>query len=261
MPPTAGPGFAKQGGRTGDWRPSEAASHLAELVGSQVGLATPLVACLCAAGVWSATRQFRRHSAAALLAAMVLPGVAVFVQHAIGDRVQANWPAILFPAACLAAAAYTTRFWRLAVGVGFAITAVVYLQASTALLPLPRSLDPTVTQLGGWDEMARQIGQTPAAFVAADNYGPASILAHDLTKPVIGLGKRWSLFALPVAPTAGQTGLLLRSRRRAGLPDPAPWSDIVPIEVLTRSRNGVVAEQYDLYRVTARGDMVRLPGR
>ena len=39
-----------------------------------------------------------------LLAALTLPGAAVFVQHALGDRVQGNWPAILYPAAAVAAA-------------------------------------------------------------------------------------------------------------------------------------------------------------
>ena len=60
---------------------------------------------------------------------------------------------------------------------------------------------------------------------------------------------------------AGQTGLLVRSRRRASPPDPAPWLSIVPAGTIARSRGGVVAEQYDLFRVTARGDMVQLPSR
>ena len=128
-------------------------------------------------------------------------------------------------------------------------------------MPLPRRLDPTVIQLGGWDALARQVGQMPAAFVAADGYGPASILAHSLATPVIGLDARWGFFDQQATPIAGETGLLLRSRRRTGLPDTAPWSAIVPMGVITRGRNGVVAEQYDLYRVTAREDMTRLPAR
>jgi hypothetical protein len=124
---------------------------------------------------------------------------------------------------------------------------------------LPRRLDPTLIQLGGWSALARDVAATPGAFVAADNYGLASMLAHDLPGPVIGVEPRWALFGLPDAPIAGQQGLLLRSRRRAGPPDPAPWLSITPVGVLTRQRNGVTAEQYDLFRVAARGNMLRLP--
>ncbi len=144
---------------------------------------------------------------------------------------------------------------------GFAVTALVYLQASTAAFALPRRADPTLIQLGGWDGLAAQVASMPAGFVAADNYGLAATLAHDLPGPVIGVEPRWRLFRLATAPVAGQSGLLLRSRRRAGLPDPAPWLSLTPAGVLTRSRDGIVAEQYDVYRVTARSDMLRLPSR
>ncbi len=251
--------FAKQGGRTGDWRPADALRFMGELLGSQLGLGTPLVAILCAAGVWAAARRWRQGAAPALLASLTVPGVLLFLQHALGDRVQANWPAILFPAACIAAIAYVPRFWRPAAALGFAIGAVVYLQAATAILPLPRRLDPTLIRLGGWDSLAGQIAAHPASFVAADEYGLAAILAHDLPGPVMGAEPRWTLFNLPTAATAGQTGLLVRSQRRSGPPDPALWSRIEPIGTATRSRGGILAEQYNLFRVTAREDMVRLP--
>ena len=206
--------FAKQGGRTGDWRPTDALRHVGELLAGQLGLGTPLVALLCAAGVWAAARRWRQGAAPALLAAFTVPGVVVFVQHAFGDRVQANWPAVLFPAACIAAAAYAPRFWRPAAALGFAIGAVVYVQAATALLPVPRALDPTLIRLGGWDGLARDIDALHPAFVAADNYGLASILAHDLPGIVVGAEPRWSLFALPA-------GVGRRAERYPG-PQPPP---------------------------------------
>ncbi len=252
--------FAKQGGRTGAWRPAAATGHLAELLGGQMALGTPGVAILCAAGVWAAARRCRQGSAPALLAALTVPGAAVFLQHALGDRVQANWPAVLFPAACIAAAAYASRFWRQAAWLGFTVTGVVYVQVTVAFA-LPRRLDPTILRMGGWPGFTEQIGSRHAAFVAADNYATASLLAHDLPGPVIGAESRWSMFALPTAPIAGQAGLLIRSSRRASPPDPAPWLSMVPAGSIARSRGGVVAEEYDLFRVTARGDMVQLPSR
>ncbi|HEY4173251.1 MAG TPA: glycosyltransferase family 39 protein, partial [Rhodopila sp.] len=49
-------GFVKQGGRVEDWRPARAAGFLAELVGGQIGLATPLVWVLCMIGLVVAVR-------------------------------------------------------------------------------------------------------------------------------------------------------------------------------------------------------------
>ncbi len=255
--------FVKQGGRNGDWHPADALRFLSELIGGQLGLATPLVAVLSVAGVWAAARRFRQGSAPALLACLTVPGAAVFLEHALGDRVQANWPAVLFPAAVIAAAAYAPRFWRPAAALGFAITALVYVQAATAALPLPRKMDPTLIRLGGWDRMtaavAQRAAQDGAAFVTADDYGIAAMLAHALPGPVAGDEPRWALFALPQADLAGRTGLLVRSQRRHGPPDPAPFLSVQPAGTVTRGRGGVLAETYDLYRVVARGSLPTLP--
>ena len=43
--------FAKQGGRTGDWHPARSMQFIGELLGSQLGLATPLIAVLLGAGM------------------------------------------------------------------------------------------------------------------------------------------------------------------------------------------------------------------
>ncbi len=96
------------------------------------------------------------------------------------------------------------------------------------MLPLPRALDPTLIRLGGWDGLRGHLAAQHAGFIAADNYGVAAILAHDLPGPVVGAEPRWALFALPQAPVGGQTGLLIRSQRRDGPPDPAPWPTITP---------------------------------
>jgi 4-amino-4-deoxy-L-arabinose transferase-like glycosyltransferase len=251
--------FAKQGGRTGDWRPADALSHVLELLGGQIGLATPWIALLCTAGIWGAARRVRQGSAPVLLAALTLPSIAVFLQHALGDRVQANWPAVLYPAASVAAVAYAGRWWRPAAGLGFALTALVYVQAAAAPLRLPRRLDPTLIRLGGWDSLVRQVAAQKADFVAADNYGLASVLAHGLPGTVVGAESRWDLFGLPQAPIAGQTGLLVRSTRRAGPPEAGPWTSITPAGTITRSRDGVVAETYALYRVVAAAALPLLP--
>jgi hypothetical protein len=67
----------------------------------------------------------------------------------------------------------------------------------------------------------------------------------------VGAEKRWALFRLPPAVLAGQTGLLVRSDRRAGGPDPAVWPGAALIGHARRARAGIVAESYSFYRVTA----------
>lgn len=259
--------FAKQGGRTGDWDPGAALRHLSELLGGQVGLATPLVFVLLSAGVWAAIRRAAvRDPAWSLLAALTLPGLLVFVQHAIGDRVQANWPAIVYPAAAICAGAVCAtglgwRLWRPAVALGLAITALVYVQGAAAPFPLPRRLDPILIRLGGWDGVSRDLEairrQQGAAWIASEAYGVASLLAWRAPPgvPVLGAEDRWALFRLPRASSA-EPGLLLVSQRRSEPPDPAYWSAARQVGQVVRTRggapDGVEAERFRVYRVTQR---------
>ena len=106
--------FARQGGRVDAWHPANAVRFLGELIAGQFGLATPLVFVLCVAGVVVAARRAwqTRDAAWSLLTALTLPAVLLFVQHALGDRVQGNWPAIIYPAAAIAAAGLQAPAWR-----------------------------------------------------------------------------------------------------------------------------------------------------
>ena len=263
--------FVKQGGRAGDWDPAEALRHLSELLGGQIGLATPLVFALFAAGALAAARRLpARDPAWTLLAALILPGAAVFVQHALGDRVQGNWPAVLYPAAAVAAGALDgrpwRRLWRPAAVLGFVLTGLVYVQTVAAPLPLPRRLDPGLARLAGWPELAREADELRAregaAYLAAESYALASELAWHAPPgvAVLGVEERWRLFDLPrpddAAPTgdAGRAGLLVQSTRRSEPPDPARWRDVREVGRLVRARAGVVAEEYRVYRATRRED-------
>ncbi len=256
--------FAKQGSRTGVWQPAAALHHLGELLAGQAGLATPLIFLLCLAGLLAAgQRGGRGDPGAALLLAFSLPVALVFVEHALGDRVQANWPAILYPAAAIAAAALTDAgcaapLWRRllppALALGLAMTAIVYAQAAFAPLALPPRLDPTLRQLGGWPMLARQIAADDPAFVVVENYGLAAELAWLLPPEiaVIGAGPRWAYFALPDARAgiAGRGGLFV------SIGDNLPatgWEPAIPRGIVLRRRNGVLAASYRLYAVEAAG--------
>jgi 4-amino-4-deoxy-L-arabinose transferase-like glycosyltransferase len=258
--------FVKQGGRTGEWQPQAALQHLSELIGGQFALATPLVFVLFGAGlVLAVSGAARRDPAWSLLAAATLPGLLVFVQHAFGGRVQANWVAVIYPPLAVAAAAAGARWWRAAAAFGFALTALVYVQAAASPFPLPRRLDPTLIRLAGWDALARDADQmrrdTAADCLASEDYGQASLLAWwapDGTA-VSGAEPRWRLFDLP-RPSC-RAGLLLISQRRREGPDPALWKEAEQVGHLTRARAGVEAEAFRVYRVVMRegAPAARLP--
>ncbi len=254
--------FAKQGGRIDAWRPAQAAQYLGELIAGQVGLATPLVLLLCVAGLALACRRaWQRESGWTLLVALSLPAVAVFVEHAFADRVQGNWPAIVYPTAVIAAAGLQAPRWRRlyrpAVFLGLAMTAVVYLQATRALLPVPTRVDPSALQLAGWPELAAQVEgarrRDRASFVATDQYGVASELAYWLpgNVQVVGIEQRWRMFDLPTAALDGRLGILVRSARREALVGTGPWATRDLLGVVARQRDGQTVELYRLYRVIA----------
>ncbi|MBB3172222.1 4-amino-4-deoxy-L-arabinose transferase-like glycosyltransferase [Endobacter medicaginis] len=259
--------FHKQGGRTGAWHPT--LRYLGELVGGQIGLATPLIALVWVLGcmwLWrrrrpagaAAAATMPPHAAAAtiLLCVIALP-TAVFVQHAIGDRVQANWPVLVYPALAIAGGLWcVTRparwSWLPAVSLACAvpIVAAVWLQATIAPFRLPPKQDVTLARLAGWPALASEIDRlAPEGLpIAADEYGLASELAWHLPQRIVlGAEARWALFDLPEVDR--QEVVLVRRLRANDPPDPALWGQAVPIAGVERCRNAeTCADRYVLYR-------------
>ena len=258
----------KQGARGGEGPPLRALQFLAELVAGQLALATPVIAVLCAAGLLAALRRGARDRPGWVLLAGLsgMPAV-VFTLHALGERVQANWPGIAYPAACIAAAAIVPtlavrwqRWVRPGLALGLAITAATWAQATLAPLPLPPPLDPTLLRLAGWNALAADIAATARregiTIVATTNYGHAALLARLLPPDiaVVGLEGRWALFRLPDARPvlAGRPLLLLHSARRDERLHTDALATPQQIATLTRGRDGMAAEQFRLYRATGR---------
>jgi hypothetical protein len=144
-----------------------------------------------------------------------------------------------------------------ALALGAAMPAGVYRPARAAPHPLPRRSDPSLARLGGWPEFTAAVAAAAdregAAFVAAEEYGLASVLAFRLPRErvVVAMDPRWRLFALPMPP-APVTGLLVRSERRGEGPPLWPGAQAVPGPEgrLVRSRRGITAEAYRLHHVT-----------
>jgi 4-amino-4-deoxy-L-arabinose transferase-like glycosyltransferase len=258
-------GFLRQGGRVADWRPERAAQFLAELVGGQIGLATPGIFILFTVGIVVAIRMTARSRDPAwtLLAAFSVPPLLVFVQHAVGDRVEGNWPAIVYPAAAVAAAGQPSTIWRRWMwpsGVlGFVIAAAVYGHVMTGRPAVPGGRDPVARQLFGWAELAARaetMRQTAHAdFISAEPYGVAAELAWSLPSDVAvtGTGFHWAFTTLPLAETGDRYGLLIRPERYGDALDSSEWRDASRLPDIARTGADGEIERYAVFRVRSFG--------
>lgn len=139
--------FTFQFGRVGSGQVT--LKYLGEFLGAQLGLATPLIFLLMVVGLWRASRRGRD---TLVLAVLAWTGIAYFLQHALHDRVQGNWPCFLFPAlAILAADAFATtgkaRWLSFAAApLAALLLLLTYAQAQFGVIPLQR--DPLARMLG-----------------------------------------------------------------------------------------------------------------
>ncbi|MDD2875755.1 MAG: glycosyltransferase family 39 protein [Acidiphilium sp.] len=251
--------FIKQGGRTTHFDPADALGHLAGLIGGQIVLITPGVIALMSIGVWCAVRT--RDSAVTLAWLTVLVPGAVFAEHTLSGAVQPNWPAVMIPGAALAAAGaasrITRRFLLPAVGLGAAMSALVYVQAIAAPVPLPVHRDPTALQLAGWRHLTADVVRMAElrhiGTIAASDYGLIAEIAHDAPPrfAVAGVGARWHYFARSRL-AAGQKMVLIIPD---DLPKPAAASfvGVTRLGSVSRTRNHAVIEAYHVYVVTFTG--------
>ena len=127
--------FAFQFGRVGGGNPT--VRYVIEFVGAQLGLATPLILVLGAIGFWQARRPGHDRF---LLFVMIAVALVYFLQHALRDRVQGNWPAFLYPALAILAAdaASRSKAWlaRGAAPLAALMLAITYAHVLFGILPL-----------------------------------------------------------------------------------------------------------------------------
>ncbi len=251
--------YFKQGGREAAFNPARAAQFFGELVAGQTALCTPLIATLAGWGLWHLRRDTTPGARLVLWLSLV-PGV-VLLAHVLSDRVQGNWVAILYPEACLAAAMLPgqvlSRWLKPAVGLGFGITALAYVQAVAAPVPLPAALDTEGAQLSGWRDLAAGAMAGQPAFVTADDYATISVLAVEGPPGVLVAGfpdrwqPRWWYFGYKPAVAPGAVGVLVTRRPETPCPQ--------LLGTVTRHRGAEVFATYRLCRFTAGSAGVALP--
>lgn len=211
--------FVKQGGRAGDWHPLRAIGFLGELIGGQIGLATPVVFILFCIGIVWCLRRAGGDSVARLLAFLCLVPIAVFVQHAFGGRVQANWPVVLYPAASLAAAVSIHRI-GLACATGLGLTLVVTTQGIFAPLPLSAHYDVIARQTADWSGLSNQVRAAlpPGRALMVGDYALAAILSFETARAAVySYDTRWA-YLDRAKQSPGPSALLLRDTEKPDLP-------------------------------------------
>jgi 4-amino-4-deoxy-L-arabinose transferase-like glycosyltransferase len=244
--------YVKQGGRVTQFDAARAVQFLIELVAGQMALFTPGVLVLAGVGLW----RLRHETApgARLLLWLTLVPAAMFLEHVLSDRVQGNWVAILYPCACLSAALPPPGRWlKPALGLGFGITALAYIQAASAPFPIPARMDTSALQLSGWQALARDAAASRPAFLTADDYATAAALAFYAPEdvPVLGFGKRWGYFDWPLSGQAGETGIMVTRHGDTDCPE--------ALGRITRKRGAEVVATYRLCRMAAPKPGVELP--
>lgn len=250
--------YLKQGSRFDGFSPLLSLQYLAELVFGQLGLATPIICVLAVLGLWC-LRLSPAPAPHLLIWLTIVPAV-VFLEHVLSGRVELNWTAIAYPSACLAAAALPMailrRWLKPALALGFAITALVYLQALAPFLPIPVRADPAALQLRGWPALAADAAASHPAFITSDDYATLASLAYYAppATPVVGFGPRWATFSLPPASSLQNAPGLLITHHFYAIPECQHQ-----IGLLTRKLGKATLQTYRVCVIPAPASAVLLP--
>lgn len=261
--------FYKQFGRAGTG--GYTARYIPEFLGALVGLMNPLIAVLAFAGAARLFKGLRaRENAASLLLLTVLPFLLYLGYHSLHSRVQANWPAPLFPAFAMMAAVFVTsrpaspalwqRLAQAGVVLGLAVAVVVQLHAVWPLTGTFARKDPTF-QLRGWPEIGQEVKELAeregAGFVATTSYGLNGqldfLMKDDL--PVFQLTERIRYVMQPAPDMSlfDGPGLYVAEKRRNREGDlRQSFANVEEVAELTRKVKDVPLEKLVVYKVEGR---------
>lgn len=248
--------------------------YIFEFIGAELGLLNPFVAVPALVGFACAAKRtaLKREPVVSLLLLTTLPFLAYLTLHAFHARVQANWPAPLFPAAVLVAGAMAAgvdnpksrvgKLLRLcrngAVPIGIALSLAFYVHAVTPFSGSLARKDPSF-QTRGWSEIASELTalsrRSGAQWVATSSYGMTGQLSfalRDAGLPVVQLTERirYAMAEEPDADLLREPALYVAvARRDASGKLTDRFADITPLKVLERRVRGVLLEEIRVYRL------------
>lgn len=223
--------------------------YLLEFAGAQLGLATPFILVLMIVGLWRARRP---DDPRFVLFCLTLPALAYFLIHALHDRVQGNWPCLLYPMLAVLAADAFRHDWRnlssrLAMPVAALVLFAAYLQAATGILPI--KADPLARLLGvGMPDTVKELvtlrSESGARAVAASDYEMTSWLRfYAPGLPLVALDQPDRYLDSPAAAPVPEPLLYVADRD----PDMAVLADFRNVRQLPdvfRARHGRIIARY-----------------
>jgi len=217
--------FYKQFGRIAPHR--FASAYLAEFLAAEAVLLNPFVA-IALVGLAMSKPSMRERPGLAGLLITCAPFAAYLVLHSLHDRIEGHWPAPLFPALAVAAAAGLDRMGRGWLWLGWAAPALALILTllGVGLIFAPPSIagtrwDPAMP-IRGWPQFAHDIEQRRtargAAWVGTTSYGLAAELSTEgaLHAPIAQIDERarWNGLALGAPADLSRPGLLIDLPRR-----------------------------------------------
>ena len=260
--------FIKQFGRAATGGNPATVQYLLEFIGAYLGLASPLIAILAAQGVWIVVRCAvrARSPSEVTLAVIIVPLLLYCLVHAIRARVEANWPAPLYPTLAICAAitlsgivlAHVRRRleWG-ALAVGFVLCGLLYVHAINPIIYGPQIRDPT-SQMRGWAQLAAEVDKLRVAqgakWFATSSYATTGQLAFRFKfgPPVVQLNERIRYAHLPPV----EEGILrapaiyLELKRNLVLDLlTVRFASVTSLGTLTRRHGDNTLDTYVVYRV------------
>jgi hypothetical protein len=263
--------FHKQFGRIAPHR--FAPRYLLEFVATEALLLNPLVAAFLIRLIGDRPPRHPAQPSAAPFLITSAPFLAYLVIHSLHDRIQAHWPAPVFPSLAIAAAfsASTARgVWvylrRATPFVGLAACGLALGYVCLPLAGAPLRWDPA-TPLRDWPRFTRRLETLRridgAGWIGTTSYGLASQLMANRTlhAPILQISERdrWQGLRHGVSVDARQSGLIVDLTRRI---DPAAlrrcFAHVEPLGVIVRGAAGETGKAYAAFLVNGpAGDLLR----
>lgn len=258
--------FGKQFGRVA--ASHFAPQHLPEFLLTQALLVNPLVcvfAVIGALAVWRVGRTMRELPIN-LLFALAAPFAAYLCIHSLHDRVQAHWPAPLYPSVAILAAVGASQWVGRVGGVarmaaaplGLCFSFAVMLHMALPQTDYPGLRDP-IQALRGWPVFAQAVEslrvKQGAAWVGALSYGTAAQLQVDgrIKAPVVQVSERQRYPSGDASWDArtDRPGLLVDLTRRIAVDDLRRcFGQVTPLGEVARGPAINPANRYAVYRVS-----------
>ena len=256
--------FVKQFGRISPHQ--LAPRYLVEFLATEALLLNPLLAPFLGRAIWASGRRGREAPSMTPFLATSAPFVGYLLFHSLHDRIQAHWPAPVYPALAICAAFAARcpgRIWTpLRISVpwfGFSVCGLAALYLALPLVGIPLRPDPALP-VRGWPVFARSVEslrlRNQAGWVGTTSYGLAAQLMDEsrIAAPVLQISERarWEGLKSGAFADTDRPGLLVDLQRRV---DPAVLAQcfgvVRSLGLLNRSPAGEKPKLYAVFVVSA----------